>query len=159
MRILNSITGFFQSIRQAWSLIQLIRELNAIRTSFPGVADETKLRRWLQANAVKLAAFAHTTKNTIDDAIAVYVRAILDSDTTWAILYNSLRLAAGFRALDAVYGSASDIPHQFDERQIQVMEDRTKCLLEHTGLVWTHEQFSMIAMGAILAVVAQLQEE
>jgi len=160
MSIIKNIFGIFTNIRQVWNLVKLIREWNAIRASYPGVADENQLRNWLLANANRLVVFSKTTTNTIDDAIALYVRELLSCNTTWAIIYNTLRMICGIRVTnDAVYGASEDIPSMFDRQDVENLKSRTGELLTGSGVKLTHEQLTAIATGVIVATIAQLQEK
>jgi len=151
MRIFKFLTTF----KQVWSLIKLIRELNAIRASFPGVVDEKKLRLWLLANVKKIIAFSKTTSNVIDDAVAAYVWAFLDNNETWNVTYNMLRKVCGLRANEAVYGSPLDMMAMLGKQKFDDLEDQVNQVLRETPLRLTHEQLSTLATGAIIAVVAQ----
>ena len=149
------IFKFLTTIKQAWNFIKLLREFNAIRAAYPGVADESQLRVWLLANAKKLITFSKTTSNAVDDAVAAYVWAFLDNNETWNIAYNMLRKVSGLQANEAVYGSAADMTAMLGEPKIGDLKDQTRQLLGQTPLKLTHEQLSMMATGAIIAVVAQ----
>jgi hypothetical protein len=151
------IIQFFKNIGQAWSLIKLIREWNAIRASYPGLDDEDKLRHWLLTNATKLTAFAKITTTAIDDAATAYVFTILDRDETWKIMYNTLRLACGLRTGEAVYGTEPRTPVALSPQEFGELEPRRNRLLGEAGLSLTHEQLTGMAASVILAVVAPLQ--
>jgi len=152
------IFDFFARLKRAWGLVKLLRTINAIYASYPGLADEGKLRLWLLNNVHRLIVFSKTTSSKIDDVVAAYAYAFVDNEETWKVTYNILRKACGLSANDAVYGSTADMIAILGQQKNCDLTGMTELILRDTSLNLTDELLGAMATGVMIAIVAQCRD-